>query len=74
MVPDPELKLLDVVAVIEDAPEYDLVRGQIGTIVEVFEPGEYLIEFSDTNGEMYALVSLRADQLMLLRKKPARAA
>jgi hypothetical protein len=74
MTPDPELKLLDVVAIIEDALEHDLVRGQMGTIVEVFEPGEYLIEFSDTNGEMYALVSLRADQLMLLRKKPVRAA
>ena len=61
-----EFKLLDIVAGTEDVPEQALVRGQMGTIVEVFEPGEYLIEFSDTNGEMNALESLRAEQLMLL--------
>ena len=70
----PELKLLDVVAIVEDAPEHHLVRGQMGTVVEILEPGLLLIEFSDRNGEMYALASLRAEQLMLLRKEPVRAA
>lgn len=71
---DDELELLDVVAVTDDVPEHILVRGQMGTVVEIFEPGVYLVEFSDRNGEMYALASLRAEQLMLLRKEPVCAA
>ena len=69
------MKLLDVVAVVENIAEHYLVRGQMGTVVDLFEqPEAYLIEFSDRNGEMYALASLHAEQLMLLRTEPVRAA
>lgn len=71
---DDELKLLDVVAMTDDVPEHLLVRGQMGTVVEIFEPGVYLVVFSDRNGETYAMASLRAEQLMLLRKEPVCAA
>jgi len=57
------LKLLDVVALLEDYLEQELVRGQVGTIVEVYEPGVFEVEFSDTQGRMYALETLRSDQL-----------
>lgn len=60
------MKLLDVVALLEDCPEQRLVPGQVGTIVEVYEPGVFEVEFSDTQGRMYALETLRSEQLMLL--------
>lgn len=36
-----EIKLLDVVALLEDAPSEGLRRGEVGTVVEVFaeKPG-----------------------------------
>ncbi len=69
-----EIKLLDVVAITEDLPEVGLFRGQVGTVVEVYDPGEFEVEFSDRDGEMYALATLRHDQLLLLRHEPVRAA
>jgi hypothetical protein len=69
-----EIKLLDVVAITEDLPEVGLFRGQVGTVVEVYDPGEFEVEFSDRDGEMYALATLRHDQLLLLRHEAVRAA
>ena len=64
------MKLLDVVALMENFPEQGLVRGQVGTIVEVYEPDVFEVEFSDTQGRMYALETLQADQLMILHHQP----
>jgi Domain of unknown function (DUF4926) len=64
------MKLLDVVALLADCPEEGLVRGQVGTIVEVHEPGVFEVEFSDTRGRMYALEILRTEQLMVLHHQP----
>ncbi|WRH67793.1 MAG: DUF4926 domain-containing protein [Planktothrix sp. GU0601_MAG3] len=61
-----QMKLLDVVALIEDMPELGLYRGQVGTIVEVYEPGVFEVEFSDLNGRAYAIETLNSNQLMLL--------
>lgn len=60
------MKLLDVVALLEDLPELSLYRGQVGTIVEEYEPGVFEVEFSDTNGRAYAIETLTYKQLMLL--------
>ncbi|MEH1891235.1 MAG: DUF4926 domain-containing protein [Nostoc sp.] len=48
------MKLLDVVALTEDLPELGLHRGQVGTIVEAYEPGVFEVEFSDLTGKAYA--------------------
>ncbi len=60
-----------VVALLEDLPGDGLLRGQVGTIVGYWAPGVYEVEFSDTDGRTYALVMLKAQQLMLLRHKPS---
>lgn len=60
------MKLLDVVAVLEDLPERGLYRGQVGTIVEEYEPGIFEIEFSDDTGKVYAIETLSEHQLMIL--------
>jgi hypothetical protein len=60
------MKLLDTVALLEDLPELNLHRGQVGTIVEVYEPGAFEVEFVDTQGHTYALETLSASQLIQL--------
>ena len=61
-----QAKLFDVVALLFDLPELGLYRGQVGTVVEEYEPGVFEVEFSDTNGRAYALETLSADHLMVL--------
>ncbi|GIL12637.1 MAG: DUF4926 domain-containing protein [Chloroflexota bacterium] len=68
------LQLLDVVALTEDLPERDLLRGQVGTVVEILAPDAYEVEFSDNNGRTYAMLALRGDQLMVLHYEPAQKA
>lgn len=68
-----EIKLLDVVALLEDIPEENLLRGESGTVVEVYEPGVFLVEFANNLGQTHALPTLNAKQLLLLidtRKAP----
>lgn len=59
-----------VVALLEDLPEEGLVRGQVGTVVENWAPGVYEVEFADDNGKTYAMVALKAEQLMRLHHEP----
>ena len=65
-----DLELLSVVALLEDLTDKGLKRGQVGTIVENVGPRVYEVEFSDDNGQTYASLSLRADQLMRLHHEP----
>jgi len=65
--------ILDVVALTEDLPERGLQRGQVGTVVEVLEPGVLEVEFSDEEGRAYAFVALKADQLLMLHYEPVEA-
>lgn len=64
------MKLLDIVALIEDLPPLNLYRGNVGTIVEEYEPGVFEVEFSDTTGQAYAIETLNASQLMPLYHYP----
>jgi hypothetical protein len=66
----PEIELLSVVTILEDVPEKRLLRGQVGTVVEILAPDVYEVEFSDDAGWTYASLALRADQLMRLRYEP----
>jgi hypothetical protein len=68
-----EPKLLDVVALLVDIPSEDLVRGQVGTVVELLD-GAYEVEFCDDDGRTYALLALTPEQLLLLHHRPLRAA
>lgn len=61
------MKLLDTVALMEDMPALKLYRGQVGTIVEEYEPGVFEVEFSDFKGQTYALETLQASKLMVLQ-------
>ncbi len=65
--------LLDAVALTEDVPEKGVVRGQVGTIVEVLAPRVFEVEFCDNEGRTYALEPLTAGQLMVLHHQPVSA-
>lgn len=63
-----KIKLFDSVALLEDLPEENLWRGQVGAVVEVYDDGKaFEVEFVDKDGRTYGLLALRANQLMLLR-------
>ncbi len=59
-------QLLDVVALLEDLPKEGLYRGQVGTVIEQFENNIFEVEFSDDEGQTYAVLTLPAHQLMVL--------
>ena len=58
--------LLHAVALLTDLPEQRLARGQVGTIVEELDETTLLVEFSDDEGRVYAIVSQQASA----RRKP----
>jgi len=70
----PEIKILDVVAITGDIPGRNLVRGQVGTVVESLLPDAFEVEFSDGKGRTYATLAIRRDQMMVLYYRPVKAA
>ncbi|BAY75242.1 hypothetical protein NIES25_16600 [Nostoc linckia NIES-25] len=66
------VKFLDVVALVVDLPEYNLWRGQVGTVVELLAGGAaFEVEFSDRHGRTYESIGLRPEQIMVLHFEPA---
>ncbi|NES92475.1 DUF4926 domain-containing protein [Okeania sp. SIO2B9] len=70
-----DIKLHDIVALTENMKipqfmtykEIILPRGQVGTVVEIYEQGKaFEVKFANKNGQTYALVSLELEKLMLL--------
>ena len=69
-----QIAVLDVVALLADAPEQGLVRGQVGTVVERLADDVFEVEFSDDDGRTYAELALNAQVLLPLHHRPIRAA
>ncbi len=69
-----DIREYDVVALTENVPEHNLVRGQVGTVVMDYSPDAAEVEFVDPNGATYALLTLRKAQLMRLHHTQAGAA
>jgi hypothetical protein len=66
------VELLEVVALTVDLPEYNLWRGQVGTVIELLAGGTaFEVEFSDRNGRTYESIGLRPEQIMVLHFEPA---
>jgi hypothetical protein len=65
-------KLLDVVALTVDLPQYNLWCGQVGTVVELLADGAaFEVEFSDRDGRTFESTGLRPEQIMVLHFEPA---
>jgi hypothetical protein len=61
-----QIQLLDVVALLEDIPVEKLKKGQVGTIVEVFDTDNFEVEFADKQGQTIATISLNSAVLLKL--------
>lgn len=65
----------ELVALLVDQPESGLHRGDVGTVIQVFEssvdhPSGFIIEFVDENGEVKAETDItERDQIVKLRLK-----
>jgi len=70
---DSNIKLLDVVALSTDRPDCGLVRGQVGTVVEILPDEAFEVEFSDNSGRCYAEVALPESDLIVLHHQPVTA-
>lgn len=76
-----EVKENDVVALLVDLPAEDLRRGEVGTVIEVFEtnehhPAGYMLEFvDDETGEVYGeQVMVEPSQIVKLHRRKREAA
>jgi hypothetical protein len=71
---DTTIRELDTVALTIDVPADGLIRGSVGTVVQLYSPHEFEVEFVDNDGRTYALATLKDDQLLRLNFDPIVAA
>jgi hypothetical protein len=64
------MKTLEVVALTDDILDKHLRRGQVGTVVELLAPGMVEVEFSDLDGNPYAMCAVPEKSLMVLHHVP----
>ena len=56
-------KLLDTVVLVKDLPEHGLKAGDIGVVVETYDPDGIEVEFVAGSGKTRALLTLKADDV-----------
>jgi hypothetical protein len=56
-------KLLDSVVLDRDLPEHGLRNGDLGSVVQVYEPDGLEVEFVTASGKTQALVTLNVNDL-----------
>jgi len=65
------MKLLDVVAMLEDMPSQHLLKGQMSTVVDELDDRSVSVKFGNLDGEAYALTLFAVVMLMALPHSPA---
>ncbi|HHJ38052.1 MAG: hypothetical protein AXA67_02770 [Methylothermaceae bacteria B42] len=58
-----KLSVLDTVVLNKDIPENGLKAGDVGVVVEIYEPEGIEVEFVTGSGETQALVTLKKDDV-----------
>ena len=61
-------KLLDTVVLDRDLPQHALRTGDLGAVVEVYEPDGLEVEFVTASGKTQALVTLNANDVRPVRE------
>ena len=56
-----QYKLLEIVVLNTDLPEYGLKKGDLGAVVQIYEPDGLEVEFVSASGQTQALVTLQVD-------------
>ena len=62
-----QVNLLATVALLEDIPEENVLRGSVGAVVERLAEDVVLVEFCDSKGRTVAMPAIREDKLLELR-------
>ena len=73
-----DIRLHDSVALLQDLQTSHfenvrplvLRRGQVGTVVMLYDGDTYEVEFATRDGRAYAILPILADKLMVLRDSP----
>ena len=60
-------KLNDVVALLADVSAAKVLRGQVGTVVDVLADDTMLIEFADDKGRAYDITPIKISKLLVLQ-------
>jgi Domain of unknown function (DUF4926) len=60
-------KLNEVVAVLADVRAAKVLRGQVGTVVDVLPDNTMSIEFADDNARAYAITPVKMAKLLVLQ-------
>lgn len=63
-------QLLDVVVLTKAYANKGVRRGAFGTIVEVFDEENVLVEFADQSGRAYAILDLPVSELLKVWYEP----
>lgn len=71
-----QVQVHDIVALLEDTSARHLLtdqllvlrRGQVGTIVMIYDSTTFEVEFAGRDGRAYAILPIKADKLMVLRE------
>jgi hypothetical protein len=58
-----KFKKLDTVVLDRDVPEQGLRRGDLGAVVEIYEPDGLEVEFVTASGRTQAVVTLKASDV-----------
>lgn len=64
-----KIHLLDTVALLVDLPEHKLRSGEVRIVGEILASGVYEVEFCDEDGQTYAELALRGEQLVALHNR-----
>ncbi len=62
-----DVELLDTVALLRDLPEFGLVRGQVGAVMDDAGGDCVLVEFADFEGRSVSLPTIRRADLLRLK-------
>ncbi len=63
-----KFKMLDSVVLDRDLPEYKLCKGDLGAVVEVYEPDALEVEFVTASGDTEAVITLRDSDVRLAER------
>lgn len=69
-----EIKVLDVVAVLEDVPQHGLLRGEVGTVLELWKDGAFEVGVQLHIGKSLRLRTLTPAPLQRISRDPSRVA
>ena len=58
-----KFEMLYCVTLVKDLPEFDLKAGDVGTILEMYAPADFEVEFSARRGRLSALLTINAEWL-----------